>query len=78
VRAVQAASAMTTRPLTPLQDNVLWIVKEHGPVTPDDVSYHLLISSACARGVLARLERRCLIDATYTEHRSAARAFIAR
>ena len=66
--------------LTRLQLDVLFVVAENGPVTAHDVAYHLPIGRDSARGVLARLEEKLLIDATYTGHpyQGRQRAFVAR
>jgi hypothetical protein len=67
--------------LTRLQEDVLHVVISNGPVTPRDVTYHLhWVSESSARGVLARLESRRLVDATYTYtgRRSLGRAYVAR
>lgn len=70
---------MTTQKLTRLQEDVLGVVRECGPVTVADVAYHLPIGESSARGVLARLEAKRLIDATYTgHHRGNGRAYVAR
>lgn len=69
---------MTSLKLTRLQNDVLGIVRECGPVTAADVAYHLPIGTDRARGVLARLEARKLVDAVYTGHGRSGRAFVAR
>jgi predicted ArsR family transcriptional regulator len=66
----------TTKKLTRLQEDVLYIVKEHGPVSAREVAYHLPITEESARGVLNRLEARSLIDATYTDYGSNRRAYV--
>lgn len=70
---------MATPKLTRLQEDVLLVVQENGPVTPRDVAYHLPIGEASARGVLTRLEAKNLVAATYTgHHRGTGRAYVAR
>ena len=65
--------------LTQLQQDVLHVVREHGPVTAHDVTYHLPIRIASARGVLSRLEARNLIAASYSHPiRGRSRAYVAR
>jgi predicted ArsR family transcriptional regulator len=66
----------TNRTLTRLQEDVLYIVKEHGPVSAREVAYHLPISEESARGVLNRLEAKTLIQATYTDYCSNRRAYV--
>ncbi len=69
---------MTTTHITRLQDDVLGIVRECGPVTASDIAYHLPIGVQSARGVLTRLEKKKCIEATYTgHHRGVGRAYIA-
>ena len=63
--------------LTRLQQDVLGIVRACGPVTVAAVAYHLPIGEASARGVLARLEAKRLVDAVYTGTGSSARAYVA-
>jgi predicted ArsR family transcriptional regulator len=71
--------ARDNRKLTELQELVLWVVRDYGPVTPADVRRHLgyRISEASARGVLSRLEWRGLVGATYTQRDSRGRAYVA-
>ena len=70
---------MSERTLTRLQEDVLLVVEENGPVTARDVAYHLPIGEASACGALSRLEAKSLIDATYTgHHRGSGRAYVAR
>ena len=64
------------KPLTDRQNLVLYIVSEHGPATARDVDYHTLMGTDAARGILARLERRALVDAHYTHHRGRGRAYV--
>jgi predicted ArsR family transcriptional regulator len=66
----------TQKKLTRLQEDVLFVVEQNGPVTPRDVAYHLPIGEASARGVLARLEHRGLVEATYTGRREGGRAYV--
>jgi DNA-binding PadR family transcriptional regulator len=56
----------TQRALTRRQQDALYIVSKYGPVSANDLSYHLLGSYSAAYGLLTALERRGLIDATYT------------
>jgi len=41
--------------------DVLGVIDANGPLTADDVSYHLPISSSAARSLIARLEAANLI-----------------
>lgn len=60
---------METISLTQRQQNALWIVREHGPVTVSDLEYHHLNGDyAACHGMLARLEARGLVQRTYTGH----------
>ena len=68
---------MKTTKLTQLQDDVLWIVMEHGPVNAHDIDYHIPIGVERARRVLARLEALRLIDAHYTSGKRG-RSFVGR
>lgn len=61
--------------LTRLQQDVLWIVVDHGPVTAADVDHHVPIGRDSARGVLGRLEARGLVGANYTSGGGRARAY---
>lgn len=67
----------TPKKLTRKQLDVLFVVKNQGPVTAQDVAYHLPIGMESARGILSGLNRRGLIEGTYTGHdRKGGRAYV--
>ena len=47
--------------MTRQRADVLGVIDANGPVTADDVSYHLPITSSAARSQIARLEAANLI-----------------
>lgn len=54
--------------LSRIQETMLWIVDEHAPASVADCAGHALVDTGRARSTLATLERRGLVDRTYTGH----------
>lgn len=65
-----AKRARAVRALTMRQQNTLFVVSRHAPVSASDVARHLLSDPAAERSRLDGLARRGLVDRQYTGLRS--------
>lgn len=54
------------RPMSQRQFDVLFTVAAHGPLSPAEVSRHLLLWPSQSQSALASLLRRKLVDRQYT------------
>lgn len=69
---------LETPKLTRRQQDVFDVVAANGPLTAADVAYHIPITKSSASGILARLEAKRLVAATYSGQSGRGRAYIAR